>query len=191
VYGVGKTFFWPTMLGVVGERYPQGGALVMGSMGAMGMLSAGLLGGPAIGFKQDYHAAKHLTEYCESNKDAEHPNVCERFISKEKRSLYGITPAIAGLDPTKVGALLDRINALEAKKRRGEPISPADELTPTELADKGPVLDARLYGGRMALKWTAVVPAMMAVGYLLLVIYFRARGGYKQEHLTPVAGGEG
>ena len=44
IYGLGKTFLWPTMLGVVGERFPQGGALVMGAMGGVGMLSAGLLG---------------------------------------------------------------------------------------------------------------------------------------------------
>ena len=27
LYGVGKTFFWPTMLGVVAEQLPKGGAL--------------------------------------------------------------------------------------------------------------------------------------------------------------------
>ena len=26
IYGIGKTFLWPTMLGVVGERFPRGGA---------------------------------------------------------------------------------------------------------------------------------------------------------------------
>ena len=45
IYGIGKTFFWPTMLGVVGERFPKGGAVVMGIIGGIGMLSAGLLGG--------------------------------------------------------------------------------------------------------------------------------------------------
>jgi hypothetical protein len=33
------------------------------------------------------------------------------------------------------------------------------------------------------LRWTALVPAMMAVGYLLLVIYFKISGGYKVELL--------
>jgi hypothetical protein len=27
------------------------------------------------------------------------------------------------------------------------------------------------------------VPATMAIGYLLLLLYFRATGGYKQEHI--------
>ena len=31
VYGFGKTFLWPTMLGVVSERFPKGGALTLGA----------------------------------------------------------------------------------------------------------------------------------------------------------------
>ena len=38
---------WPTMLGVASERFPRGGALALGTVGGVGMLSAGLLGGPA------------------------------------------------------------------------------------------------------------------------------------------------
>ena len=60
IYGVGKTFLWPTMLGVVGERFPKGGALAMGAMGGVGMLSAGLLGGPGIGYTQDVNASAKL-----------------------------------------------------------------------------------------------------------------------------------
>src|SRR5688572_15206526 len=69
VYALGKTFLWPTILGVVGERFPRGGALVMGAMGGMGMLSAGLLGGPMIGYKQDYYASKQLTAESASTAD--------------------------------------------------------------------------------------------------------------------------
>ncbi|MGE3804665.1 MAG: sugar MFS transporter, partial [Gemmataceae bacterium] len=43
VYGFGKTFLWPTMLGVVSERFPRGGAITLGMIGGVGMLSAGLL----------------------------------------------------------------------------------------------------------------------------------------------------
>jgi MFS family permease len=39
VFGVGKTFFWPTMLGVTAEQFPRGGALLLGLMGGAGMLS--------------------------------------------------------------------------------------------------------------------------------------------------------
>jgi MFS family permease len=39
VFGVGKAFLWPTMLGVTSERYPRGGALLMSLMGGAGMAS--------------------------------------------------------------------------------------------------------------------------------------------------------
>ena len=33
IYGIGKTFFWPTMLGVVSEQFPRGGAVTLGAIG--------------------------------------------------------------------------------------------------------------------------------------------------------------
>ena len=42
VYGVGKTFFWPTMLGVTSERFPDGGALALAIIGGTGTLSAAI-----------------------------------------------------------------------------------------------------------------------------------------------------
>ena len=42
VYGLGKTFFWPTMLAVVAEKFPKGGALTLNSVGGVGMLGLGI-----------------------------------------------------------------------------------------------------------------------------------------------------
>jgi MFS family permease len=53
LYGVGKTFFWPTTLGVVSEQYPKGGALLLNAISGVGMIAIGTLGGPAIGTLQD------------------------------------------------------------------------------------------------------------------------------------------
>ena len=53
LYGVGKTFFWPTMLGVVAEQFPRGGALTLNTIAGVGMLSAGVLGAPLLGNLQD------------------------------------------------------------------------------------------------------------------------------------------
>ena len=39
VFGVGKTFFSPTMLGIASEQLPRGGALLMSIMGGCGMLA--------------------------------------------------------------------------------------------------------------------------------------------------------
>ncbi|HXH07593.1 MAG TPA: MFS transporter [Vicinamibacterales bacterium] len=42
VFGVGKTYFWPTMLGVTAEQFPKGGALLISLMGGAGMLSVAI-----------------------------------------------------------------------------------------------------------------------------------------------------
>ena len=60
VYAFGKTFFWPTMLAVVGDRFPRTGAVAMSIMGGIGMMSAGLLGGPGLGYAKDRFTAEHL-----------------------------------------------------------------------------------------------------------------------------------
>jgi len=53
IYGLGKTFFWPAMLGVVSEQYPKGGALTLNMVSGCGMLAVGIVGGPWLGFVQD------------------------------------------------------------------------------------------------------------------------------------------
>jgi MFS family permease len=155
VYGVGKTFFWPTMLGVVGERFPKGGALAMGAMGGIGMLSAGMLGGPGIGYTQDYSASEKLRELS--------PSAYKQVASPEENRFL-LFPSVHGLDGAEVAQLT--------------PSSPVYE----------DVHEAEIYGKQQALKITAFVPATMAVGYLILLIYFRAIGGYKLVEIGP--GGE-
>ncbi|WZO99809.1 MFS transporter [Isosphaeraceae bacterium EP7] len=41
VFGVGIAYFWPTMLGVTAERFPKGGAFLLGLMGCIGNLAVG------------------------------------------------------------------------------------------------------------------------------------------------------
>jgi uncharacterized membrane protein YadS len=53
----------------------------------------------------------------------------------------------------------------------------------TAATDKPLVTGASLYGGRMALKLTAVVPALMAAIYLGMILYFRTKGGYRAQEL--------
>lgn len=160
VYAMGKTFLWPTMLGVVSERFPKGGAITIGAIGGVGMLSAGLLGGPGIGYKQDYFASKDLKEKA--------PATYEAYKSETKNSFL-FFPEIQGLDGAKKGALMAKAD---------------DKLTEQDKRDKPLVVAANLEGGRMALKVTAAVPLTMAVLYLLLVLYFKSKGGYKAVHIA-------
>jgi MFS family permease len=43
VFGIGKAFFWPTMLGVTSEQFPRGGALLLAMMGGAGNLSVAFI----------------------------------------------------------------------------------------------------------------------------------------------------
>ncbi|MEO0964318.1 MAG: MFS transporter [Planctomycetota bacterium] len=60
VYGIGQTFFWPTTLGLVAERFPKGGALTLNAIAGVGMLGVGILGFPLLGNVQDRHTAAVL-----------------------------------------------------------------------------------------------------------------------------------
>src|SRR6202012_1270249 len=98
VYGIGKTFLWPTMLAVASERFPKGGAVTIGAMGGVGMLSAGLLGGPGIGYCQDRAASETLRESA--------PTVYEQYKAGNSTSFL-FFKSITGLDGTKVNPLRD------------------------------------------------------------------------------------
>src|SRR5207248_5599159 len=60
LYGIGKSFFWPTTLGVVSEQFPRGGALTLSAMGGMGMIAVGVLGGPFLGALLDQRVDANL-----------------------------------------------------------------------------------------------------------------------------------
>ena len=181
IYGLGKTFFWPTMLAVVSERFPKGGAVTLGMVGGVGMLSAGLLGGPGIGFKQDKYASEKLQELSS--------DTFERYkAGEENRFLFVFSTN--GLDGAKVGALGDggeslnsEIAILEESGESNDSLMALktwwDGAEEYAESDKEPVSQATLHGSRMALKLTAIIPAVMAVCYLLLILYFRSIGGYK------------
>lgn len=186
VYALGKTFYWPTMLGVVGERFPRGGAVTMGMLGGIGMLSAGFLGAPGIGYKQDYFASSQLK--------AEAAETYERYKADETSNYpIPVFPEITGLDGGKVGVVLDGKGAgttladTFAQLPDNEDVQKLDawwqEAKQHQETDKQPIENARIYGGRQALIYTAIVPAFMAFGYLVLAIYFKSTGGYTVEHL--------
>lgn len=62
LYGIGKTFFWPTMLGVTAEQCPKGGALTLNAISGIGMIAVGVLGFPYIGALQAKTASAELTK---------------------------------------------------------------------------------------------------------------------------------
>ncbi len=93
LYGIGKTFFWPTMLGVVSEQFPTGGALTLNAIAGIGMLAVGIIGGPLIGKLQETTVAEAI--------EADHPALYEQVVSKRDYVLgdYSV------VDATKVETL--------------------------------------------------------------------------------------
>ena len=94
IYGLGKSFFWPTMLGVVAEQFPRGGALTLNTMGGVGMLAVGVVGAPLLGNIQDSQIDREL--------EARAPALHARVVAGEKASVFG---AYQPLDPEKVNEL--------------------------------------------------------------------------------------
>ena len=95
LYGFGKTFFWPTMLGVVSEQCPKGGALTLNAIAGIGMLTVGILGGPVIG--------KLTEDSIRDTIDKESPGVYETISKKDSYFLGGYT----AVDNEKVAAIDD------------------------------------------------------------------------------------
>ena len=175
--------------------------MTLGVVGGVGMLSAGLLGGPAIGYEQDYFAKQSL----QSSSSAGLRPLLRRRDRKAPifscpKSRDWTTPRSATLlgDPRE-----EQRQRAEAQRRHQEPGSQAGRplhdkdlvalanwwqggYVPVECKkpdatekveaqqpamcyaskDTGPVTEAQLYGGKMALTWTAVVPAMHGAGLL-------------------------
>jgi len=95
LYGVGKTFFWPTILGLTSEQCPRGGALTLNAMGGIGMLAVGILGAPFLGYLQESSATKAL--------EAANPALYQT-VTMENNYLLGKYQAI---DPVKSAAVTD------------------------------------------------------------------------------------
>ncbi len=92
LYAFGKTFFWPTVLGVVAERFPKGGALTLNAIGGVGMLGVGVVGSVFLGAIQDQSVDKSL---------ASHNAALHATVTVERESIFGKYRAV---DPDKLNA---------------------------------------------------------------------------------------
>lgn len=113
LYGVAKTYFWPTMLGVVAEQFPKGGALTLNAIAGIGMLTVGVLGGPLIGKMQEDSAKVGI----EAQMPAMYPKI---QASPDPTYFLGAYQAI---DEDKVKALpaeeSERVNQIVSVEKQG------------------------------------------------------------------------
>ncbi len=164
VYGIGKTFFWPTMLAVASDRFPRTGAIAISIMGGIGMMSAGLLGSPGLGYFKDRYSGEALKVA-----DA----ALYETSKAEKTSAFIGFPEAYGLDGKKLGAAQKSLDAVRADGLTGE------EALAKVSPDDRKLIEASIKGDRDTLVADSVIPATMATIYLLLLIYFMTIGGYK------------
>lgn len=94
LYGFGKTFFWPTTLGVVAEQFPKGGAMTLNGISAVGMLGVGILGSQFIGYILDTNVDRDLK--------AQKPAIHEVVQGKPQSTMFGTAPSV---DQAKLKAL--------------------------------------------------------------------------------------
>ncbi len=85
VYGFAKAYFWPTMIGIAGERFPKGGALTLNMMTGVGMIGVGIVGTVFLGFVQDNQIRSHLKDYDQHYQ----ANLQHEYLIIEKKSIFG------------------------------------------------------------------------------------------------------
>ena len=110
IYGIGKTFFWPTMLAVASDRYPRTGAIAISIMGGIGMLSAGLIGSPGLGYAKDRFSGEALK--------AESEELYAEY-KIENTSKFLFFSESNGLDPQKLGAIQGTLKTARAILPKG------------------------------------------------------------------------
>jgi MFS family permease len=160
VYALGKAFFWPTMLAVASDRFPRCGAVAISIMGGLGMMSAGLVGSPGLGYAQDRFSGEALV--------------------KADPALYAEYKAAT---PSK-WLFFKEVNAIDGQKLEAASSIVSSQRTPPQQT----IVEANVVGNRMTLRVDSLVPITMAGIFLVLLLYFKSKGGYNVVHLSGGGG---
>ena len=186
LYAIGQTYYWPCILGFTSERYPEGGALTLNTVSAMGLLSLGIVGAPILGVAFDESIHGSLSE-----KEAPFVEVATTkgaFLGSTHDAIDKAVLITADADDNKNG-LLDRQEHLAPLGDTGKAAMNAawawmDGLSPEENArirDAYTAEDDK--AGRDVLQFAARFPALLVIAFGLIFLYFRSRGGYKPVEL--------
>ena len=165
LYGLGKTFFWPTTLGVVAEQTPRGGALTLNAVSGIGMLTVGMLGAPIIGVFQSNSQINELQISTELAQIAPPALVENGVVSLplEDKIIYSI------------------INYEEVDSNKLNQVIADSE---NKDAIHGLIGKLKDDGTQKALSSIIIFPVIMLICYLILIFYFQSKGGYKPIELS-------
>ncbi|HEY7311510.1 MAG TPA: MFS transporter [Gemmataceae bacterium] len=174
VFGIGVAYFWPTMLGVTAERFPKGGALLLGLMGSIGNLAISQAL-PQMGAIYDSYTVQAIPGELQNTKVPVPEGEPVPLVVEEKPSWLpqAITQHIYPAGSRKLNP--DAVNAInERAKNDGKE---AEEKKKT-------IENAERNGAAWAFRWVAVLPCILVVVFGLIALTDRLRGGYKAVHIT-------
>ncbi len=159
LYALGQTYYWPCVLGFTSERYPQGGALTLNTVSAIGLLSFGIIGAPILGVAFDRSIHETVAEKAPDLAEAATRPGGFLWMSHEKIKPEEAATYIAGLSE------VDR-TAVEAVYQEDDPQG-----------------ESQVQAGRDVLLFAVRFPAILFLVFGLIALYFRRRGGYKPIEL--------
>jgi hypothetical protein len=177
VFGVGIAYYWPTMLGVTAERFPKGGALLLGLMGCVGNLAISQAL-PIMGGIYDSYSVQALP-----------PNLQSKMVVEAGKELPLVTTGEKGLLERYVipAAAAERLFPAGDRKLNPEAVkvvgNRAKSGDPMAKEVKEGVDEAEKSGAAWAFRWVAVLPCVLVVIFGLIAIIDLLRGGYKAVHL--------
>jgi hypothetical protein len=160
VWGTGVCYMWPTMLAASSERFPKGGALLMGLMGTAGTASIWFFL-PKMGSIYD-----HVKVSLAAGQDPGNPVIL---------IFEAIGRGVAAI--LHIGG--DAVVAPEAKAAF-DALSAAAKTDPA----KQQVLDGILtQAASVSFQAMAILPALLLVVFGAIWLYDRSKGGYKPERI--------
>lgn len=202
VFACGVAFYFPTMVGLMSERFPKAGSLGLLLMIGMGFFAAGganaIMGGIADGYLPDALDEQETVAVLEQ--------VEERYPEYLQKA------EDAGNDPDRLAELgyraVDIQNVLSHTEAALEHYRSAGELDGNLTGNAlRAIVDSNLeqeealvqeafqilrpadnYGGRMSFLWVGPVAFLVALVFLVLYIRDKKQGGYKAvklEKRTP------
>ena len=165
LYAVGQTFYWPTVLGFVAEQFPKGGAITLNTVSAMGLLTVGIFGFPFLGAVQASHNAEAVAELQPALYETIKTDKVTFGEADDKKEIYA--------QGNLFGVKFETVNT--------DAVLAQASLS----ADDKATLEATLVNsGRKTLKVAAILPTIMAIAFLLMIIYYKSQGGYKAVSLS-------
>mgnify|MGYP002528342704 CR=1 FL=1 len=149
LYALGQTYYWPCVLGFVSERYPQGGALTLNTVSAIGLLSAGSVGTPILGAALDKSIHASVSEHAPALAEAASEDGSFMWMKHKK------------IDPDLRAAFTEQLSPDEA-----------EHVNAVFTASKAEA-------GRDVLMYAVRFPVILLLAFGAIAFWFRSRGGYK------------